>query len=85
MAKGCKLNDTETAIEFRALYDYAPANEPPSIITCDTGSSNAFWHGALLGESFGNYTQMITNGTYVYTPQSQVLSMSLFCSLTLSA
>ncbi|GAB5593437.1 hypothetical protein Unana1_08337 [Umbelopsis nana] len=86
LAKGCKLNDTETAIEFRALYDYAPANEPPSIITCDTGSSNAFWHGSLLGESFGNYTQMITNGTgnYCMTAQEDSASLEAMLRATLA-
>ena len=36
LASNVTLNDSSTAIAYRALYDYAPANEPPKVIAGDS-------------------------------------------------
>ena len=58
-----KLNDTDSAQAYRATYGYAPANQPPSIVECDTGTSNVYWSGSVLGEAFSAYTKLLTNGS----------------------
>jgi len=75
-----KLNDSATAIEYRKRYNFSPANKLPTVIACDTGTSDAFWHGSLLSESFGNYTKLLTNGTgsYCMTAQEDNASLEAF-------
>jgi purine nucleoside permease len=38
-----KLNDTVAAAAYRAKYPYAPANKPPSVVKCSSGTSNVYW------------------------------------------
>ncbi len=57
-----QLNDSTAAAEYRALYDYAPANQPPSVVQCDTATSDVYWAGDLLGKAFGNITKEFTHG-----------------------
>lgn len=73
LAADVQLNDSSDAIAYRAKYDYAPANEPPKVTTGDSATSDVYYSGALLGESFGNYTYLLTNGTGVYVTTAQVV------------
>ena len=57
-----KLNDTAGAAAYRAAYKYAPADKPPSVVVCSSGTSNVYWSGSVLGEAFANYTLLLTNG-----------------------
>ncbi|KAF7341069.1 Purine nucleoside permease [Mycena sanguinolenta] len=76
-AQMAQLNDTEAAIQLRAQYaaspDFAPANNVsgPSVVLCDTATSDNFWDGALLGEAFENTTKVFTNQTGVYCSTQQ--------------
>lgn len=71
------LNDTTTAQMARALYAntsaFAPGANPagPSVVACDTATSDVFWSGDLLGEAFENTTSLFTNGTGVYCTTQQ--------------
>lgn len=65
-ARKAKLEDTPATKVYRALYDYAPANEPPGIVSCVSGASNAYWAGHAYGEAFQNYTRLMTNGSGTY-------------------
>ena len=58
-----KLNDTSAAAAYRATYGYAPASKPPSVVECDTGTSNVYWSGKALGQAFSAYTKLLTNGS----------------------
>ncbi len=60
------LIDSESAKSLRSLYNFAPANTLPKIEKCDTITSDNFFHGHHIAETFGNYTQLITNGTSTY-------------------
>jgi purine nucleoside permease len=64
LAHGIKLNDSDTAAAYRKQYKY-PGNQYPTVVACDTGTSNAYWSGELLGESFGNFTKLLTSGKYI--------------------
>ncbi|KAG2180161.1 hypothetical protein INT43_003949 [Umbelopsis isabellina] len=70
LAHGLKLNDSDVAAAYRKKFS-SPANKYPSIVACDTGSSNAYWSGKLLGDSFTNYTKLLTKGKGVYCATAQ--------------
>jgi len=74
-AKSANLNDTEAAQKYRSNYAsssvFAAGAAPPSIVECDTATSDNFWAGAFLGEAFENTTQLFTNGTGVYCTAQQ--------------
>ncbi|KAK6969176.1 purine nucleoside permease [Favolaschia claudopus] len=76
-ARKGKLNDTAAAIQLRARYakspEFAAANKVsgPSVVLCDTATSDTFWDGRLLGEAFENTTRIFTNGTAVYCTTQQ--------------
>jgi purine nucleoside permease len=73
LASNIPLNDTETAAAYRAKYDYAPANQPPKVVAGDSACADVYYSGHFLGEAFGNFTSLMTNGSGVYTTTAQVL------------
>ncbi|KAJ7198273.1 purine nucleoside permease [Mycena pura] len=75
-AKKAKLVDTPDAQQMRMQYAaspiFAPPNEAgPSVVLCDTATSDTFWSGTLLGEAFENTTKVFTNGAGVYCTTQQ--------------
>lgn len=72
LASNVTLNDSSTAMDYRSKYDYAPANLPPRVIAGDSACSDVYYSGRLLGEAFGNFTTLITNGSGVYVTTAQV-------------
>ncbi|KAI0312130.1 purine nucleoside permease [Amylostereum chailletii] len=74
-AQRAALNDTASAQAYRAMYAsnalFAPGAAPPSVVACDTATSDAFWSGALLAEAFENTTQLFTNGSATYCTTQQ--------------
>ncbi|KZO97571.1 purine nucleoside permease [Calocera viscosa TUFC12733] len=66
LVKDVKLNDTADAAAWRSKYDFAPANQPPTIVQCDVATSDVWFSGALLSEAMGNITEVWTNGTGKY-------------------
>jgi len=66
-----KLADSEVAQAYRARYPFAPANRPPKVLSCDISTSDLYWHGELLGESFANYTKLMTNHTGTHCISAQ--------------
>ncbi|KAJ7044143.1 purine nucleoside permease-domain-containing protein [Mycena alexandri] len=74
LAKTAKLTDTDACKRLRATYTspiYAAGAAPPSIVMCDTLTSDTFWTGALLADGFENTTLLLThqNGVYCSTQQ----------------
>ncbi|KAG6860284.1 hypothetical protein C0993_003074, partial [Termitomyces sp. T159_Od127] len=74
-AKQATLNDTVVAQQYRANYKvnsaFAAGSEGPSVVECDTATSDNFWSGTLLSEAFENTTSLFTNGTGVYCTTQQ--------------
>ncbi|KAG5730259.1 hypothetical protein E4T56_gene10585 [Termitomyces sp. T112] len=74
-AKQATLNDTLAAQQYRINYKTNPAftrgAEGPSVVECDTATSDNFWSGTLLAEAFENTTTLFTNGTGVYCTTQQ--------------
>ncbi|KAF8074731.1 purine nucleoside permease-like protein [Lyophyllum atratum] len=75
LAKTASLNDTAAAQADRARYNtsaiFASGAAPPSVVACDTATSDTFWSGSLLAEAFENTTALFTNGTGVYCTTQQ--------------
>jgi purine nucleoside permease len=74
-AKTAKLNDSADAVTYRANYAkdtlYAAGAAPPAVYACDVATSDVYYSGKLLGEAFGNFTKLITNGTGNYCSTAQ--------------
>lgn len=76
-AKTATLNDSTIAAAYRANYAaaangmYKAATEPPSVIECDVATSDVYYSGVLLGDAFGNFTTLLTNGSGVYCTTAQ--------------
>ncbi|KAI8977730.1 purine nucleoside permease [Trametes punicea] len=75
MAKSAKLADDEQSQQYRANYAsdkaFAAGAAPPSVVACDTATSDVFWTGALLGQAFENTTRLFTNETATYCTTQQ--------------
>ena len=80
-AKTAQLRDDDDAKLARTNYSttasFAAGAAPPSVIACDTATSDTFWTGTLLGEAFENTTVLFTNGTGVYCMSQQEDSATL--------
>lgn len=73
-AQAAKLTDTDECKRLRATYSspiFAAGAAPPSIVMCDTLTSDTYWTGALLAEAFENTTSLLTNGQAVYCSTQQ--------------
>ncbi|QDS69879.1 hypothetical protein FKW77_000591 [Venturia effusa] len=71
IASSVTLNDTTAAAVYRAKYTISPGNEPPSVVKCDSGTSDNYWSGSVLADAFTNYTLLLTNGSGVYCGTQQ--------------
>ncbi|ORX39096.1 purine nucleoside permease [Kockovaella imperatae] len=69
--KGVELNDTASAAAYRARFNYAPANQPPSVFFGDVATSDVYFAGSDLAEAFGNITLQWTNNTGHYALTAQ--------------
>jgi len=73
------LQDSATAIAFRSNFQpdvigtniYEAGASAPSVVECDSATSDTWFSGTLLSETFGNYTRLVTNGTGNYCTTSQ--------------
>lgn len=70
-AATAQLKDTTISKEYRQRYKapspniYEAATRLPRVIKCDVATSDVFFSGKLLGETFDNTTRLLTNGTGV--------------------
>ncbi|KAH6978966.1 purine nucleoside permease-domain-containing protein [Fusarium venenatum] len=76
LASKVELEDATGPKEYRALYgrmgeSYRSASQPPSVVKCDTATSDVYYSGSRLSESFENTTRVWTNGTGVYCMTAQ--------------
>ncbi|KAG9934882.1 purine nucleoside permease, partial [Aureobasidium melanogenum] len=76
-ARKATLNDSDAAVAYRALYAHdeiyaaGASSSGPSVVECDVATSDVYYSGKLLGEAFGNFTTLITNGTGNYCSTAQ--------------
>jgi purine nucleoside permease len=65
------LKDSPSAQAYRSTYGYAPANLPPTVVKCDSVTSNNYVSGSILGDALTNFTELMTNGTGTYCGTQQ--------------
>ncbi len=70
LSKGVTLTDSPAAAKARAAYP-PPANQPPSVIQCDTLAGDTWWSGSLLGERAEAWTKLLTGGKGHYCTTQQ--------------
>jgi purine nucleoside permease len=66
LSKSATLEDSDDLRAYRQHYPAAPANQPPTVIQCDTLSGDTWWSGDLLGEHARRWTRLLTGGKGVY-------------------
>jgi purine nucleoside permease len=71
LSRDVALSDSEAARTYRAKYAYAPANQPPAVIQCDTMSSDTWFSGTALGQRAQAWTQLLTDGSGTYCTTQQ--------------
>ncbi|APA12477.1 hypothetical protein sscle_09g072470 [Sclerotinia sclerotiorum 1980 UF-70] len=74
-ARTAILNDTADAMSYRALYGateaFALGGQAPSVVACDTATSDVYFTGELLADAFENTTSIWTNGSGIYCTTQQ--------------
>ncbi|RAL64511.1 hypothetical protein DID88_001986 [Monilinia fructigena] len=62
-------------MNYRALYGSTTAftlgAQPPSVVACDTATSDVYFTGELLANAFENTTSIWTNGSGIYCTTQQ--------------
>ncbi|KAJ7168284.1 purine nucleoside permease [Mycena crocata] len=71
-ATSATLIDSEAAQNVRANFtDFVAGAAAPSVVLCDTATSDTYWSGNLLGTAFENTTKLFTNGSAEYCTTQQ--------------
>lgn len=65
------LTDGPEAQAARARYPTAPANQPPSVLMCDTLAGDTWFSGTALGERATAWTKLLTDDKGVYCTTQQ--------------
>ncbi|TDN63724.1 purine nucleoside permease [Paraburkholderia sp. BL10I2N1] len=71
LSRNLTLSDNPQAQAARAKYRYAPANQPPTVIQCDTLAGDTWWSGKALGDRAREWTKIVTDGKGVYCTTQQ--------------
>jgi purine nucleoside permease len=71
LSRPAQLQDSEEARAYRAHWDIAPANRPPSVVQCDTAAGDTWWHGKLLEQVAQDWTKLLTDGQGTYCTTQQ--------------
>jgi purine nucleoside permease len=71
LSRDVQLADASQAQTTRAKYDYAPANQPPTVVQCDTLSGDTWWSGNAIGERAREWTRIVTDGKGNYCTTQQ--------------
>ncbi|KAL7953910.1 purine nucleoside permease domain-containing protein [Trichoderma compactum] len=75
-AQRAQLQDAQEPRDYRLLYSemgppYHMAVMPPSVVKCDSATSDVYYTGGRLAQAFENTTSLWTNGTGVYCMSAQ--------------
>jgi purine nucleoside permease len=71
LSRHVELEDSVEARVARQQYGYAPANQPPTVIQCDTLAGDTWWSGTRLGERARAWTRLLTDGKGIYCTTQQ--------------
>jgi purine nucleoside permease len=70
LSKSVTLSDSPAAQKARAVYP-APANQPPSVLQCDSLTSDTWFSGTHLGERAEVWMKLLAAGHGVYCTSQQ--------------
>ncbi|RPD68378.1 purine nucleoside permease [Lentinus tigrinus ALCF2SS1-7] len=74
-AKKATLFDDTQSQQYRVNYAtnsaFGPGAAAPSVVACDTATSDVFWTGNLFAVAFENTTTLFTNGSATYCTTQQ--------------
>ncbi|MCJ1314312.1 hypothetical protein MMC25_007993 [Agyrium rufum] len=89
LAKTAKLADDADSKSYRSRYSTTPAfkkgTEPPGVEACDVATSDVYFSGDILGETFENTTKLFTNGSGIYCTTAQEDNATLEAMLRAAA
>jgi purine nucleoside permease len=71
LSQGVTLEDSPPLAAYREHYKEAAARRPPSVILCDTLTSDTWWAGQRLGDRARHWTQLVTKGAGTYCTSQQ--------------
>ncbi|MGH8780233.1 purine-nucleoside phosphorylase [Paraburkholderia sp.] len=71
LSRNVTLEDNAQAQAARAKFSYAPANQSPKVIQCDTLAGDTWWSGTDLGQRARDWTKILTDGKGVYCTTQQ--------------
>lgn len=71
LSRDAALTDSDAAKRYRAKYPNAPANQPPTVIQCDTLAGDTWFSGTALGQRARDWTKMLTDGKGEYCTTQQ--------------
>jgi purine nucleoside permease len=71
LSKNVQLADSAQAQAFRARYAQAPANQPPTVLQCDTVSGDTWFAGATLATRAEDWAKLLTDGAATYCTTQQ--------------
>jgi purine nucleoside permease len=71
LSKRATLEDSDDVRIYRQHYRSAPANQPPQVIECDTGSDDTWWVGARLAVSARHFVDLLTDHQGIYCTTQQ--------------
>jgi len=66
VTRSAVLEDAEDIQQYRSHYLEPAARRPPSVIQCDTLSTDTWWVGRQLGEHARTWTRLLTKGAGNY-------------------
>jgi purine nucleoside permease len=71
LSRGVALSDGAEAQAARAHFPEAPANQPPTVLQCDTLAGDTWFSGTQLGKRASEWTRILTDGQGVYCTTQQ--------------
>ena len=71
LSRAVPLEDSDDLRAYRRRYGFAPANQPPAVVQCDTLSSDTWWGGRRLEAHARRWTRLLTGGQGVYCTTQQ--------------
>ena len=71
LSRNVVLSDSPEAQAARQKFSYAPANQPPRVIQCDTLAGDTWWSGKYIGERARAWTSQVSDGKATYCTTQQ--------------
>lgn len=71
LSKQVALSDSPAAVAYRAGYPSAPANQPPTVLRCDTASTDTWFGGTALARRAEDWSALLSDGKASYCTSQQ--------------